>query len=419
MNVLMFPPTHGSGLGEQFRQTTAALADQGVSLTFAADRAFDFKPDVIQLFDAPDIFQAISSFVRAREVGAPVVVNPIYWNPNRFYDQGLPEADPPRGDGAELEQQIRNAARGVERAVQRVLFCHAAVLIAVTPSEAELLARDFGVDPARIAIAVDGVIPLFARATPDAFWREYGDHIGGMRDFVLCAARVEIRKNQLNLIRALRAEPLTLVFAGEILAPAYRAACETAARGGQVRVFFLSSLAPPLLASAYAAARVHALASWYDNFGLTPLEAAVAGCSLALSQECGARDYLQNDAHYFDPANLDEIRTAVLAAMDTRPAPMLRERLLKEYTWARCAEQTRAAYAHAQRLQNPRDDDAYRTDLENALVAFANYARLQQRAHDELWREKSELVQQRDAYANGRVMRVLNELTRLFKHNLR
>lgn len=410
MNVLMFPPTHGSGLGMQFRETCRALRAQGEHITLATETSL-VTPNIVHLFDAPDIFFALHSFAQARAHHAPIVVNPIYWNSDRFYAEGLPQADPPQGAGAELEQQLRDALRHAERAAQRVLFRHATALIAMSPSEKELLARDFEVPRERICIATDGIDARFASATPNAFVEKYG-----VRDFVLCAARVEIRKNQWNLVRALREENVTLVFAGETLAPSYRALCEHAARGGRVRVLFLDALDTEMLASAYAAARVHTLASWHDCAPFTPLEAAVARCSIAMSTESGARDYFQNDAHYFDPAHLDEIRNAVRAAMDTRPAPTLRERLLRDCTWTRCAEQTRAAYTHAQQLNNPFDADTYATDLENALRAFAGYARLQEYARAELWRENSALAQQRDAYANGRVMRVLNQLNHIVKH---
>ena len=407
MNVLFFPPTHGSGLGYQFRETTAALAAQGVSITLAQD-ANTTRQDVIHLFDAPDIFTNLQSFVRARALAAPIVVNPIYWNPDRFYKEGLLQADPPQGASAELEQQLRDARQNAERAIQRVVFRHSAVLIAMSPSEANLLERDFGVDRERICLATDGVNSMFANAKPDAFVAKYG-----ARDFVFCAARIEIRKNQLSLVRALRDESVTLVFAGEALAPSYRALCETAAQGGRLRVLFLPALAPDELASAYTAARVHALASWCDCAPFTPLEAVLANCSLAMSSESGARDYLENDAHYFDPADLRGIRDAVRAALDTPPSNTLRERLLQNCTWTRCAEQTRDTYNHALALKNLADDATYHADLEQALAAMSDYARLEEESHAALWREKAETANTLYAYANGRLMKTLNALRQI------
>lgn len=401
----MFPPTQGSGLGAQFRETCAALTAQGVEITLNSEKIAACTPDVAHLFDAPDIFTSLASFLAARTLGKPIVVNPIYWNADRFYAEGLPQADPPQEDGAHLEQELRDAMRDAERAVQRVVFRHVAVLIAMSKGEAELLVHDFAIDRERICVAKNGINARFANTTADAFVKQYG-----VRDFVFCAARIEIRKNQWALVRALRDENVALICAGETLAPAYRELCERAAQGGRARVIFLPSLDTEMLGSAYAAARVHALASWYDCAPFTPLEAAVANCAIAMSSASGARDYFRDEAHYFDPADLEGIRGAVRAALDTSPPPALRERLLRECTWTRCAEQTRDAYARAQELDNPGDDGTYQADLEQALGALVSYARLQEEARAELWREKTDLAAARDAYANGRVMRMLNRL---------
>jgi glycosyltransferase involved in cell wall biosynthesis len=400
-----------SGLGMQFRKTTGALRARGVRIDIADAEPATTAPDIIHLFDAPDHHTALRSLMRARAAAklgtkpVPIVSNPIYCNSDRFYDEGLPEADPPTGEGAELEQMLRDTRRHAERAAQRVLFRNAAVLIAMSESEAELLVRDFGVERERICLATDGIAPEFANATPDAFTNKYG-----IREFVLCAARIEIRKNQWGLIRALRDEPITLVFAGETLAQDYRARCERAAEGGHARVVFLPSLGTAMLASAYAAARAHALASWADCAPFTPLEAAVAGCGIAMSRESGARDYFKDTAQYFDPARLDEIKSAVGAAMETRTSDTLRERLAQECTWERCAEQTCEAYQRAQQLGNPDSDAGYRDDVEAALDAMSEYAQLQEKARAQLWREKVLLAQERDAYANGRMMKALKRL---------
>ena len=56
-------------------------------------------------------------------------------------------------------------------------------------------------------------------------------------------------------------------------------------RGGRAASSWLGRLDhhDPLLASAYAAARVFALPSWFETPGLAALEAALAGCSVAIT----------------------------------------------------------------------------------------------------------------------------------------
>ena len=124
MRVFFFPPTYGSGLGEQYRKTTDALVKLGVDLAVAGDGAelSATRTDVIHLFDTPDIYSALEHFIRARQTDVPLVVSPIYWNATRFYQEGLPLADPPDGKIAALEEDLRDSARRAERAIQQTHF---------------------------------------------------------------------------------------------------------------------------------------------------------------------------------------------------------------------------------------------------------------------------------------------------------
>lgn len=407
LKVLWFPPTHASGLGEYYRLLTAGLRALGVEIILAADAPAQFTPDLVHLFDIPDVFTALSSLVWARASGAPIFITPIYWNTTRFYREGLPQADPPQGPNAESEQKIRDCFQRAERAAQRAIFLHAAMLNPSSNAEAALLARDFGIPPERALPAWSGVKPLFAQADAGLFVEKYG-----LRDFVLCAARFEIRKNQLALVRALRDESLTLVFAGDTLAPGYRALCEQAAQGGRVKLVFMPSLPSHELASAGAAARVHALLSWYDCAPQAVLEAAVTRCHIVITSESGIRDYLNDDVQVCDPADIPAIRRAVLKAMETAPTETLRAHILQNFSWERSAAQTLAAYHRALALGNP-SAAAQQTDaLADALAAMAEFAGLQEQARARLWQEKEALAHLVDAYAQGRVMRALNVLQR-------
>lgn len=410
LNVLVFPPTHASGLGEHYRLTTDALRAHGVEIVLASDAPAHFKPDLVHLFDAPDIFTALPSLIRARAYDVPIFITPIYWNTERFYREGLPQADPPQGPHAQVEQNIRDAFQRAERAAQRALFLHAAMLNPSSDAETALLVRDFGIAPDRALPAWSGVKTLFAQATAELFAEKYG-----LRDFVLCAARFEIRKNQLALVRALRDAPLTLVFAGGTLAPGYRALCEQAARGGRVKLVFLPFLPPDEIASAGAAARVHALLSWYDCAPQAVLEAAVTRCRIVVTTESGIRDYLNADALFCDPADTDAIRRAVLTAMDTAPTDTLREHILQNYSWERSGAQTLAAYRQALERGNPTDVAAQTNALEQALATMAELAGLQELARARLWQEKESLARVVDGYANGRVLRALNALRRIVR----
>jgi hypothetical protein len=177
-------------------------------------------------------------------------------------------------------------------------------------------------------------------------------------------------------------------------------------------VHFLPALAPEELASAYAAAKVHALVSWYDCAPNSALEAAAAGCNIVLTTESGAHDYFHKAAWYCDPGDLKAMRDAVRAALNAPRQPELRASVIAAHTWENAARLTREAYERALSLEPRLADENFHHDLEKATTALAQLLPLVEKSRAALWQEKSELAQTVVGYRNGRVMRLLNWLIR-------
>lgn len=221
-----------------------------------------------------------------------------------------------------------------QRGSIRELCDRAAMVLPNSASEYRRLAHDYGIDrPFRVVPnAIDA--NLFAPDTPpdETF-----------RDSVLCVARIEGRKNQLQLIRALSGAPYTVQIIGKH-SPNHRAyyeACRSAA-GPNIR--FLDHVDHENLPSIYAASRVHALASWFETTGLCSLEAAAMGCRLVVTAKGDQREYFEGMAEFCDPEDLASIRSAVDRAWASPKAPEHAERVRTLYTWKRAAEETLAAY---------------------------------------------------------------------------
>ena len=87
---------------------------------------------------------------------------------------------------------------------------------------------------------------------------------------------------------------------------------------------FLGQLSRGMLASAYAAAKVHVSPSWFETTGLAGLEAGVADCNIVSTDRGYAKDYLKDYAWYCDPSNLCSIRNTVKDAYDSPIRPGLR-----------------------------------------------------------------------------------------------
>jgi glycosyltransferase involved in cell wall biosynthesis len=283
--------------------------------------------DLIHLFNIMPVQETYQQFLNARRYRKKIVLSPIYWDPTEY-----------------LGVTGQNATFGAWWAdtmpLRRAIMKQVAVLLPNSQLESEALFKLFGRLPL-LKIVPNAADQLYAAATPERFYHQYG-----CRDFVLSVGRICRRKNQLSLIRAVQQLGLPLVIIGPINDGGYYQECRRAARGD--RVLFIDTLSQLELASAYAAARVHALVSWYDTPGLVSLEAALAGCRIVTTDRGSTREYFGMAVDYCDPADLASIRQAVATAWERRePAAELRTRILKDYSWEQTALATYRGYQMA------------------------------------------------------------------------
>jgi glycosyltransferase involved in cell wall biosynthesis len=345
---------HMLGGGEtQLFETLLALRGEGVVADVSASLRLSEEPyDLMHVFS---LYHAdkVDPLNRAEK---PIVVSTIFRDNAAFYPVMVGAAVFRQEDAAQVERALRAWKQGnlhvqgldaasldepaeVRRVKQQVVE-RAQLLLPNCRWELSALRRYFGPSDKPAHVVPNAVRPeRFLHATPDAFVHRFG-----LRDFVLCSARIEPFKNQLMLIWALRDTDIPIVLAGKVSDSEYGALCE---RWAGKNVHFVGELAPDLLASAYAAARVHAMPSWAETPGLTSMEAALAGCAIVVGNQGAEREYFGDFAYYCNPADIDSVRKAVLAAWEDRDAARreaFREYILKRYTWSETARVTAEAY---------------------------------------------------------------------------
>jgi glycosyltransferase involved in cell wall biosynthesis len=170
-----------------------------------------------------------------------------------------------------------------------------------------------------------------------------GSDLERIKSLVLCAARIEGIKNQLNLIKALNNTNYTLILVGS---PSpnqlpYYNECRKIA-GSNIR--FENHVPQEVLINYYKTAQVHALPSWFETCGLSSLEAAAMGCNIAITDKGYTREYFGNDAFYCDPNDPESIYKGIDAAARSEPQTNLQQRILAQYTWKETAAATLSAY---------------------------------------------------------------------------
>jgi glycosyltransferase involved in cell wall biosynthesis len=273
----------------------------------------------------------------ARARGIPVVLSPICWYEPRAMAALEPEAI--RKIASVLGWGLRSVLPGTP-SWRSKLFKLADVVLPNSRREANQLMRLFGVSAKRIRVVPNGVLPAMGTARPEEFQRRIGTF-----PFVLSVGRIEPRKNTLGLIEAARRLDLALVVAGE--APPgfdrYEAVCRRAA--GE-KTIWLGRLEQddPLLASAYAAARVFALPSWFETPGLAALEAALGGCAVVITPYGATREYFGEFVEYARPGRPGEIERALETCWEDGAHPGLAKWVESRYLWPRVARMIAEVY---------------------------------------------------------------------------
>ncbi len=160
---------------------------------------------------------------------------------------------------------------------------------------------------------------------------------------IICVARIEGRKNQLNLIKALNNTRFRLALIG---APApnqidYYNECRSIAADN---IIFLNRVPQQQLLEYYQQAKVHILPSWFETTGLSSIEATVMRCNIVITDKGDTREYFGNDAFYCNPASPESILAAVEKASSAPFNKNLLEKIFEKYTWKQAALQTLKAY---------------------------------------------------------------------------
>jgi len=340
LTVLMAGPAHAAaapGGGDVQRlRTAAALGAFGVEAVLGRP-----TPERLAHVDCLHLFGSVpehlASVAVARRMGVPVVLSTIAWFE---LANCWREPRPMVWRACAALKFLGRAACPRLPSWRRRLYRAVDLLLPNSRAEAAQLVRYFGASEERVHVVPNGAESRFARGEPDLFARG----VGGRR-FVLCAGRVEPRKNQLGLLRSMRESGLPVVVLGDAVPghARYLARCRETA---SPRVRFLPRLEhdDPLLAAAYAACGCLVLPGWFETPGLAALEAALSGAPLVLTTGGATREYFREHAVYVDPDDHAGMRRAIERAVRQPRNLALASHVRKNFTWQAAARATRRAY---------------------------------------------------------------------------
>jgi GT2 family glycosyltransferase/tetratricopeptide (TPR) repeat protein len=326
-----------------------SLAARGVEVRLGDDGESPAGYDVVHAinFATPEITRGIAE--RAEAARKPLVVTALAEDWPRFYRLAHATASffmaSVGTHGGPLDQdafrRFLDRVRSEPSAAapdNQVTCAIARVVLACGASERQRLLDGYpSLRDVRV-VHFGSDLPVAAEpAAPDAFAAAHG-----VRDYVLCVARLEPRKNQLMLLEALRDDPRPVVLVGGdfTYAPRYAELCRRFGRRGPTLV--LGRLPTAMLAAALREAAVHCLPSWYELPGLVSLEAARAGARVVASSWGALHDYLGDTIDYCEPDDPASVAAAVGAAL--RRSPDAATARAAAFTWETTAAATLAIY---------------------------------------------------------------------------
>jgi glycosyltransferase involved in cell wall biosynthesis len=216
----------------------------------------------------------------------------------------------------------------------KYLLNHASYLLPNSKSEYHRLLREFKIEvPYHVVVnAVD--TSLFSLGS---------DRIQKNNKEVLCVARIEGRKNQINLIKGISGKHYQLKIIGSS-SENQKSYVNECIESASDNIQFIPQVKQTDLIEYYKNAKVHVLPSWFETTGLSSLEAAAMGCNIVVSDKGDVREYFGDLAYYCDPDDPNSIASAIELAMGSPINKALQEKVQNEYTWEKAADQTLAAY---------------------------------------------------------------------------
>jgi glycosyltransferase involved in cell wall biosynthesis len=230
------------------------------------------------------------------------------------------------------------------------LLHEATLILPNSEAESEQLQTLFGVSRGSIRVVPNGVDVTFIGKDPASFRSHYLKDWPASVPFVLCAGRIERRKNQLLLAESCLKAGVRLVLAGQ-LAP--NTDCEYQRRllalvgANPAHLKYLGAVPRSDMPNAYAAAAIHSLVSTWETPGLASLEAGLNGCNLVAGECAPVREYFEGIATI---VHQDErsVREGIARALSLpRNACGQSEIIAQQYSWSRVAEMTSDAYREA------------------------------------------------------------------------
>lgn len=229
----------------------------------------------------------------------------------------------------------------------------AARILTVSAYSGRELAEAYGIDQSKIAITYCGIDhelyrPITDREAIDERLRRY--HI--TQPYFICVGRLEAKKNIVNLVKAFTAmktrlgvgSPYRLVLVGTQgfgYEDITREIAMSPFKSEIMETGYIPEADMPYLLNG-AEALIHP--SWYEGFGIPPVQAMACGCPVISSNAASLPEVLGEAAAYFAPSDYEQLADVMRNFVEDSAKKEAMSKLglvqAAKYTWQKTAELT-------------------------------------------------------------------------------
>lgn len=330
----------------QMLKTKEYLEKLGVQIDVIYSGTADFSQyDLVHIFNIQSPKHTLRYLKLSKAENKKTLVSTIYWNLDSIFRQDFLTSG--RFNihrallGKTLGLKLVNAYLHRIKRSQHKILLQADILLPNSEAEANKLTEDFSLPSSIRQMAIPNAVDQndFNDLNPGQFKNKH--HLDR---YIICVARIQIAKNQLNLIKAANKLKIPLVLIGNNSGDSYYKQCQNEAHNGTVH--FLPFMDHAEIKNAYAGALCHAMPSLRETPGLSSLEAAICGCPIVSGTEGSQYEYFRNLAYYCDTQSVDSIADAIQQSikMPTEKRQELKARIIENYTWKITAQKTKEAY---------------------------------------------------------------------------
>lgn len=315
--------TESGGVQVRVRKIKNLLEKRGIHVDFFSPFETKLKDyDVLHVFSLQE--ESLGLVKSAKNIGLKVVVSPIV-NTTPFRAKSI-------RNSLAFPRLLRHFGILLTEYDRCQILEYSDCVLVETQTEGEFVSKYYKVDPAKIKVVPNGVDDSVTAG------KSIFEKIGKECDYVLQVGRIDLNKNLLNTIKAVKGANYDLVVIGGKSSwgtdSYYEQCVEEAKRTKNVHMLGWIDSKSELLASAYQNAQVVIVPSLSETFGLVAVEAAMYGANVCLSNTLAILDFgVFKKEFTFNPSDIKDIRRVLDYAISVPKTDDVKNKARKVFSW--------------------------------------------------------------------------------------